>query len=472
MSYQDVSWRDSMRIRLDVNNLLQQNVGAHGLRPEDFDGLKERTAAAIASIDERRHELGWPDLPSQDLGAIVQFAGALRERIDAFVVLGIGGSALGNIAVQTALNHPFYNLLPPDRRGGPRLFVLDNSDPELNTGLLETIDPARTAINVISKSGTTAETMASFLLFRDTLARAVGEAQLRDHIVLTTDPKGGFLREIGTREGWPMLDLPPKVGGRFSVLTPVGLLSAAVTGVDIQALLAGAAYGYSVAQERDPLRNPAALGAMANFLCATRGKNITVMMPYAQRLRDVADWFRQLWAESLGKRVDRHGAVVNVGTTPVKALGSTDQHSQVQLYAEGPFDKLFDFIAVERYAAVAPIPPAYPDLEGVAYLGEHSFAELIAAEQRATAIALTEAGRPNMTHILPEVNAFTLGQLFMLLEMQTAIAGELYDINAFDQPGVEAGKVATYALLGRAGFEERRAAIERARQRHDDRWVV
>lgn len=472
MNHQDASWRESMRIRLDINNVLDRVVGAHGLKPADFEALSEPTARAVAALDERRHDLGWPDLPQQDLTQIEQIADDMRRRVDAFVVLGIGGSALGNIAVQTALHHPFYNLLPAERRGGPRLFVLDNSDPELNADLLDTIDLSRTAINVISKSGTTAETMASFLLFRDALARAVGEANLRDHIVLTTDPKGGFLREIGGREGWRMLDLPPKVGGRFSVLTPVGLLSAAVTGVDIRALLAGAAYGYSVAQERDPLRNPAALGAMANVLCARSGKNITVMMPYAQRLRDVADWFRQLWAESLGKRVDRSGATVNVGTTPVKALGATDQHSQVQLYIEGPFDKLFDFIAVERYGAETPIPTAYADLEGVSYLGGHSFAELIAAEQRATAIALAEAGRPNMTHTLPEINAFTLGQLFMLLEMQTAIAGELYDINAFDQPGVEAGKVATYALLGRTGFEERRAQIEQARQKHEDRWVV
>jgi glucose-6-phosphate isomerase len=472
MSYQDASWRESMRIHLDINNVLERTVGSHGLSPADFSGLAQRTAAAITSIDQRRHELGWPDLPDQDVSMIEQYASDVRTRIDSFVVLGIGGSALGNIAVQTALHHPFYNLLPAERRGGPQLFVLDNSDPELNAGLLETLDLARTTINVISKSGTTGETMASFLLFRDALTRAVGAANLRDHIVLTTDPTGGFLREIGTREGWRMFDLPPKVGGRFSVLTPVGLLSAAVTGVDIRALLAGAAYGYTLAQERDPLRNPAALGAMANFLCASKGKNITVMMPYAQRLRDVADWFRQLWAESLGKRVDRTGAVVNVGTTPVKALGATDQHSQVQLYIEGAFDKLFDFLAVERYPVETPIPTAYPDLEGVSYLGGHTFAELIAAEQRATGIALAEAGRPNMTHTLPEINAFTLGQLFMLLEMQTAIAGELYNINAFDQPGVEAGKVATYALLGRAGFEERRAVIEQARQQHEDRWVV
>ncbi|HWQ15155.1 MAG TPA: glucose-6-phosphate isomerase [Roseiflexaceae bacterium] len=472
MTYTDRAWRESMRIRLDINNALEQAIGPHGLPAAAIEQHAPRAAAAVAALDARRAELGWPELPAQDVSAVEQLAAAIRGRAESFVVLGIGGSALGNIAVQTALNHTFYNELPLQRRGGPKLYVIDNSDPELNAHLLETVDLARTVFNVISKSGTTAETMASFLLVRDALARAVGERRLREHLVLTTDPSGGFLRQIGEREGWPMLDLPPKVGGRFSVLTTVGLLSAAVTGVDIRALLAGAAYGYELARERDPLRNPAALAALVAWLLAERGKNILVMMPYAQRLARVSDWFAQLWAESLGKKQGRDGRTANVGSTPVKALGATDQHSQVQLYVEGPYDKLVNFLAVERYGVEVPIPLAYADLEGVAYLGGHTFNELISAEQRATAIALSEAGRPNITHTLPEVNAFTLGQLFMLLEMQTAIAGELWDINAFDQPGVEAGKVATYALLGRAGYEARRREIISAQAKREARWVV
>jgi glucose-6-phosphate isomerase len=211
---------------------------------------------------------------------------------------------------------------------------------------------------------------------------------------------------------------------------------------------------------------------MVNWLLATKGKNIVVMMPYAQRLKDVADWFAQLWAESLGKKHDLAGNDVRVGTTPVKALGATDQHSQVQLYVEGPYDKLINFMAVERYAEEGAIPPAYTDLEGVSYLGGHSFQELIQAEQQGTAIALSEAGQPNITHIVPELNAFTFGQMVMLFEMQTAIAGLLYNINAFDQPGVEAGKVNTYALLGRSGYECRRQEIEQRRSQRDEQWIV
>ncbi len=468
MRYEDETWRATQRIRLDVNNVF----GPHGLTPTEVTEAAPQAAAAIAAVQSRRAELGWPLLPEQDVTPFEQFAAAHRDRIDTFVVLGIGGSALGNIAVQTAINGPFYNLLPREQRGWPRLLVLDNSDPELNVGALRMLDLRRTMFNVISKSGTTAETMASFLFFRQALIDAVGEANLGQHIVLTTDPSSGFLRQIGQREGWPMFDLPPKVGGRFSVLTSVGLLSAAMTGVDLRALLAGAAYGAELAAIADPLRNPAALGALVNYLCFRKGKPIVVMMPYANRLRDVADWFAQLWAESLGKAVDRKGQPARVGQTPVKALGATDQHSQVQLYMEGPYDKLINFIAVERYAEEAPIPTAYADLEGVSYLGGHTMAELIQAEQQATAIALSEAGQPNITHIFPEINAFTLGQFFMLMEMQTAIAGELYDINAFDQPGVEAGKINTYALLGRRGFEERRAAIAARAQQLDAQWVV
>jgi glucose-6-phosphate isomerase len=471
MDYLNPTWQAQMRIRLDINNALQSVVGEHGIDPIHLNTMADAATAAIIDIERNRTQLGWPVLPQQDVSAILDMAAKVKH-VENFVVIGIGGSALGNIAVQSALNHPFYNDLPRSKRLAPKLYVIDNSDPDLNAGLIETLDPATTVYNVISKSGTTAETMASFLTVRDHLTKTLGADALKSHIILTTDPSSGFLRQIGQREGWPMLDLPPTVGGRFSVLSTVGLLSAAVTGIDIKALLAGAAYGYQLASNPDVMRNPAAVAAMVNLACANQGQNMVVMMPYAHRLRHVADWFAQLWAESLGKRYDLNGAVVNVGTTPIKALGATDQHSQVQLYAEGPFDKLVNFIAVDEYQSTVTIPPAYADLEGVSYLGGHTFNELIQAEQQATEIALNDAGRPNITHHMPAINAFTLGQLFMLFEMQTAIAGALLNINTFDQPGVEAGKIAAYALLGRNGFSERRDQIAAARQRRSSTWEI
>lgn len=463
---------DGQTIRFDYNNVLADAVGEHGLTEAEIEAALPHAAAALEAVQARRTDLGWPDLPYQDTSEIVAVAQAVRARADTLVVLGIGGSALGPIATQTALQHPFYNNLPRELRRGPCLFVPDNADPELNAGLLDVLDLERTVFNVITKSGTTAETMAAFLYFREALAKRVGVDRLRDHLVLTTDPKKGALRQIVEREGYPSLPLPSNVGGRFSELTAVGLFPAAVTGVDIGELLAGAAFADKRSQERDPRKNPAVMNAVIQFLLDKKGKNMVVMMPYAQRLKDVADWFRQLWAESLGKRVDRAGNVVYVGPTPVKALGVTDQHSQVQLYAEGPFDKVFNFLFVDDYTTNAPLVNPYPDVDELAYLDGASFEQLIKAEAEATQLALAEAGRPNVAHHFPVVNAFTLGQFYYLMEMQTAIAGELYNINAFDQPGVEGGKIATYALMGRTGYAERRSEIEQARGNRRDEFVI
>lgn len=463
--------RDAQRIRLDINNILQ--VGAeHGLTEAEIDAAAEQVRTAVEAVQQRRRsgDLRWMELPYADPAPVEQLAERLRQRFDTLVVLGIGGSALGNIALNTALNGPFYNLKPG--RATPRLFVLDNSDPEYNVGLLELIDPTRTVFNVITKSGSTGETLSQFLFFRDQVIKAVGEAHYRDHFVLTTDPHTGPLRELINREGFQSLPVPEGVGGRFSVLSPVGLLSSAMVGIDLRQLLAGAAYADELTRTGDPWHNPAAMGALVNYLLYRKGKHIVVMMPYAQRLKDVADWFAQLWAESLGKRVDRAGNVVHVGPTPVKALGATDQHSQVQLYVEGPFDKLVNFLRVERFSVEGALPEGYAEIDAFAYLNGQSFARLINAEQEGTAVALTEAGRPNMTHVLPEINAFTVGQLLYLLEVQTAIAGELWNINAFDQPGVEAGKIATYALLGRRGYEAQRQALEAARRQRHARALI
>lgn len=459
-------------IRFDYNNALADMVGEHGLTEAEIEAALPHAAAAIDAVQSRRADLGWMELPYQDISEITALAQEVRARADTLVVLGIGGSALGPIATQTALQHPFYNNLPRELRRGPCLYVPDNADPELNSALLEVLDLERTVFNVITKSGTTAETMAAFLYFREALAKRLGAGALRDHLVLTTDPKKGALRQIVEHEGYPSLPLPSNVGGRFSELTAVGLFPAAVTGVDISEMLAGAAFADKRCQERDPRKNPAAMNALIQFLLDKKGKNMVVMMPYAQRLKDVADWFRQLWAESLGKHVDRAGNVVNVGPTPVKALGVTDQHSQVQLYAEGPFDKVFNFLFVDEYTTNAPLVNPYPEVDELSYLEGKSFEQLIKAEAEATQLALTEAGRPNVAHHFPAVNAYTLGQFYYMMEVQTAIAGELYNINAFDQPGVEGGKIATYALMGRAGYEERRVEIEAARSKRRDDLVI
>ena len=202
-----------------------------------------------------------------------------------------------------------------------------------------------------------------------------------------------------------------------------------------------------------------------------QGKNIHVMMPYSDNLRLLSDWYCQLWAESIGKQEDYEGNIVNYGTTPVKSLGVTDQHSQVQLYTEGPYDKVITFISVDKYGCEMPIPPGCEDIPDVGFLGGHTMQELIQAENKATAYALMRAGRMNYTIRVPEVNAFTMGQIMFMLELQTAYAGAMLNINTFNQPGVEAGKKATFALLGKSGYEAKKAEIDSAPEL-DSKYIV
>ncbi|MHC4261874.1 MAG: glucose-6-phosphate isomerase [Planctomycetota bacterium] len=451
------------QIRLDFTNVHADVVGAeHGLTDADLAEAAAAAGPALAAIQARRGaDLRWMDLPYQAEvhDAIQAYVGDVRERFDNVVVLGIGGSALGNTALQTALNSPFYHLQAP--AGLPQLYVLDNVDPDLIGEFMEVVDPKRTLFNVISKSGGTAETMSQFLLFRQKLIDAVGADAHAEHMVVTTDVEKGVLREIVRREGYQSFVVPDGVGGRFSVLSPVGLLSSALVGIDTEGLLAGAAAMDARCREAAFDENPAAIhAAIQHGLHAKRNKPIAVTMSYSHRLRDCADWYAQLLAESIGKRVDLDGKEVFRGPTPVRAVGVTDQHSQVQLYVEGPHDKWFTLLSVERPDHAVPIPTAFPDLEGASYLGGHSLAELFHAERDGTRIALTEARRPNATIELEQVTAHSIGQLFYMLETSVALMGEHYQVNAFDQPGVEAGKIAAYALMGRAGYEARRAEIE------------
>lgn len=440
-------------ISIDFTNALAATVGAeHGIGDNDLTAMKERAATAHAAVEQARadNNLGFSTLPYTEQGLvdrIKEIAGDVSQNFSDFVVLGIGGSALGNIAVHSALNHPFYNMLQDETH--PRLYVLDNVDPDFVSSVMDMLPLEKTCFNVITKSGTTAETMSQFLVFRQLLLDRLGEEAYKKQVVATTDPEKGVLRKIANEEGLRTLPIPPSVGGRFSVLTPVGLLSAAVTGIDIDALLAGARAMDQLCKDGSNLwANPAVLNAVIHYIMdVNKHKPMAVMMPYVQCLRDVADWFRQLLAESLGKKFDRTGAAVHVGTTPIKALGATDQHSQIQLYMEGPADKFITFIGVDKYHRDVTIPCAYPDIEKLACLGDKSFSKLIKAEQSATSQALANNGRPNCTVTLEEVTPHTLGALLYLYEYQIAVAGELYNIDAFDQPGVEEGKILTYKKL-------------------------
>lgn len=466
-----------MTIALDYSNMMERGAGAAGA------ALPERALADAAPAFARAHEvlnagvadgtLGFLGLPANAalLAQSTGFAQQTAGRHDDVVVLGIGGSALGPIALRTALRPSGWNSLRVEARGGrPRLHVLDNVDPVTIAALLDRLPLTRTLFIVVSKSGGTAETMAQYLVVRDRLARDLGAADARDHLVLVTDPEKGALRAIARGERVPTLDIPANVGGRFSVLSPVGMLPAALIGIDVAALLAGAEDMRQRCTATELSRNPAGLFAVLQFLAdTTLGRSIHVMMPYSDPLRDFADWFVQLWAESLGKARRSDGR--HVGPTPLAALGATDQHSQVQLFMEGPADKTVCFLAVKEGGADLEIPRRHQDIPELAYLGGHRLGQLLDIERRATAGALAARGRPNMTLTLDRVDPWHVGGLIMLLEIATIYAGSLYDVNPLDQPGVELGKQFTYAMLGRAD-------AERARQEWnmlpepDPRWSV
>jgi glucose-6-phosphate isomerase len=447
-------------MKLHYGRMLSDQLdGQHGVARSKLAELAHRYPQIIAEVETRRTqgEYGFLGLGQQTetVNGIRRFAEGVGQAYDHVLVLGIGGSALGTKALVNALRPPAWNELDDEAREYfPRITVLENIDPTSIGAALRRIDPRRALVNVISKSGGTAETLAQYLVVRSWLDQALGPDAAARHLVFTTDPTKGPLRELASREGIASLEVPPDVGGRFSVLTPVGLLPAALVGIDVDALVRGARLAVEESTNPDLLHNPTAL--YSGLLWAADlwlGARIHVLMPYSDRLRDFAAWFVQLWAESLGKRVDRRGQPIFSGPTPLSAVGATDQHSQVQLFMEGPFDKVITFIRIAEPAEEVWIPHR-PDLpEELAYLQGHSLGELLLAEQAATSAALARMGRMNLTIELPTLDAESIGRLIMFFQIATGLAGGWYGVNPFDQPGVELGKRLTFAAMGRPGYQ-------------------
>ena len=449
-------------IKLNCKNVSATIVGSeNGLDLEqEFETYKENIKQIIASLNQRKDKPGqwlrWMNLGynEETLWYVKEYASMVQGRFENVLVLGIGGSALGGKALSEALLAPFWNMLSEEQRNGfPRIFYLDNIDPDTMTALLDTLDLSKTLVNVITKSGSTAETMSQFMIVKDRLEKLLGD-NYRYNIVATTDQRTGILRQIAEQEGYKTFVIPDDVGGRFSVFSAVGLLPLALVGVDIDEIVNGIKDMDLALKNTDINENIAAQNALIHYLLDTKkNKHISVMMPYSSRLRYVADWYVQLWAESLGKNRDNDGNPVNIGQTPLKAVGATDQHSQIQLFNEGPNDKVINFIRVREFDNELEIPKIF-EYTGIGYLGGKSINQLINAEADSTRVALTDYQRPNVTITIDKVDGYHLGQLLYMLEVQTAIAGELYNINTFNQPGVEQAKNYTYALMGRAGYEE------------------
>ncbi|MEN8182112.1 MAG: glucose-6-phosphate isomerase [Myxococcota bacterium] len=452
-------------LRLEAGGALTPTLPrAHGVS-------RAEVRAALTTLGPAIRELLGPRAPSGFLALplrrtmqreILAAARRWRERgVRDVIHVGIGGSSLGAETLFRALAHPFHNELPLRKRRAPRAHFVDNVDPETLAALLDVVDLDRSVIHVVSKSGSTVETAAGFQTLRRLLGRG---ARLARHCIFTTGDGG--LAQLAQREGVEVLAFPEDVGGRYSVLSGSGLLTPALAGVDVAGVMAGARRYRARIEKAAPSRNPSAVAAAIAFrLAERRGKGLQVLMPYADALEPLSRWFVQLLGESLGKTRKRGRRVEAVGQTPLAARGTTDQHSQVQLFVEGPADKLVVFLVPERSRQEVRIGGGEP----ARYLEGIGLGRLLRAEQRGTEVALARAGRPTLSWRIRRVDAHSMGQLFLALELQTALQAVLYGIDAYDQPGVEAGKVAAFALLGRKGYEAERAAIERLRI---PRWTV
>lgn len=425
----------------------------------EFNNYSEKIANIIKSLNQRKDKSGewlqWMNLGynEETVWYVKEFASLVEGRFDNVVVFGIGGSALGGLAVTNAILKPFWNMLSKEQRNNfPRIFFLDNIDPDEISGLLEVLDLSKTLVNVITKSGDTAETMSQYMILKDLMEKELGD-DYRKNIVVTTDKKMGILRQLAEQEGYKIFYVPDDVGGRFSVFSSVGLLPFALVGLDIDKLMNGIKDMDLELKSTDIHNNIAAKCALIHYLMDTqKGKNISVLMPYSSRLKYVPDWFSQLWAESLGKEYNRNGEKVNIGLTPMKAIGATDQHSLLQLFNEGPNNKLITFIRVKNFDTELNIPNIF-EYTGIGYLGGKPLENLLNAEADSTNVTLVERQRPTITVTIDKIDEYNLAQLLYMFEIQTAILGELYNINTFDQPGVEQLRNYTYALMGRAGYE-------------------
>lgn len=465
---------------LDFANMLAGVLPRGGIAPAMLKGeLTGRFCEAFEDVQARRAagEIGFFGLPGDHAlsGRTREAATAVFDGCEAVVVVGIGGSALGARALRDALLPPAWNELAPSVRGGrPRIHVLDNPDPRTVSALTERLDLSRTFFNFVSKSGATSETLAHFLVIHRALVDGLGPRAAERHVLFTTGPTGGAFRRLAAELGAPTLAVPENVGGRFSVLSPAGMFPAAAAGIDTRAVLDGASDMARRCATPELGRNPAGMLAVLLHLAATgMGAPIHVFMPYADRARALAAWFQQLWAESLGKSHDRRGAPVGTGPTPLPAAGAQDQHSLLQLFMEGPRDKVAVFLGLRDPGVDVPIPAARSDDPAFAHLAGRTLFQLLDAERRATAEALRRAGRPNMTIMADRLDARNLGALFMLLQIAVVYSGALYGVDPLNQPGVELAKRLTRDFLLRDAAAGRSpSAHPPETPRDDSRWQV
>ncbi|MDP2928167.1 MAG: hypothetical protein Q8N80_05160 [Candidatus Omnitrophota bacterium] len=469
-----------MSLRFDFNNMFDFSVKDHGVSQHDINEILPQAQKAavhlkkiIADPGARvKLNLEWAKLPQQkeeDIAGIQRIARQIAKKYENVLFLGIGGSYLGLKAAQDALCAPYYNEFKSLRKKSPRIYFEGNNlDPDTLMVLLKNLNPKKTFVIVISKSGETTETKAAFILVEAWLKKVAGTKYGRQ-ILAITDPESGSLRKRVQAEqskdvlSFRSLPLLKGVGGRFSEFN-MGLMHLAIVGVDIRKLFLGAKEMFTRCSDEDILKNPAYLYALLHFiLYQKKAKSLAILMPFSQTLKSTADWYVQLLAESLGKKYHRkiqvdkdgvenwlsnHEDLFNRGRTPISAAGTNDLHSIQQNNVEGENNKVVTFIRVEKFKTDLKIPGKGDLLSG------KSFCQLMQLAQEATEWALVSQNRPNCTIIIPQVSAYNWGALLFFFQMATAFEGELLNVNAFDQPGVEGYKNYMYYKLGKPGIPQ------------------
>ncbi len=445
-------------VRFDFNGVMSTVIDSEGIKSEEIQALQpqiDKIHKAFHAMKEMGH-LPFMHLPYEEekVQEIEALSKKYLQKFENLVVLGIGGSALGAKAILTALKGPYQPFLNfQNSSPSAKVFVCDDIDPDSFQLLLQSLDLKKTLFNVISKSGNTIETMSQWMIVKKRLEEFCG-ASWKEHVILTTDPEKGLLREMVNQESFASLAIASGVGGRYSLLSPVGLFPAAMGGIHLNDLLAGAKRADARINQSNIWMNPAYMLAAIQYLLFQKKKNIVVMMPYSQMLFPFSEWYSQLWAESIGKRFSLKGEEVHTGSTPVAACGPRDQHSQLQLYMEGPADKFILFLMLENYETLLTIPTHANFPQDMGYLSGQTLGKVVQMEALATETSLQQQKRPTAKFLIPHRNAYALGQLFYILEVATAFAGELFNVNPFDQPGVELGKKFAAGLLGKPGFEK------------------
>ena len=476
------------RIHLNYNSMTSALVGKHGVSSQTLQQWMPkaqkahealRANAAKPSPGQELKTFNWMQLPFMNTAPVLSVASEILSLgIENLVSLGIGGSFLGNVTLHEALNSPYWNDFIKVRNGYPRLYFQGMNLDAVPVGvLLDNLDPKKTAIPVISKSGTTTEPAVAFATFKNWVADAVGKGY-EGRIIAITDgnEKKGVLRqwveEINRHAGREVvksLPVPDGVGGRFSVLSPVGLITAALTGIKIQELLDGAADMYTRTIENDDLEtNPALMYALLHTIAYKElNKNIAVMMPFSEQLKSFGEWYVQNLAESLGKRFDLDGKEIFQGRTPIPSIGNRNLHADQQNNVEGEFNKVVTFVGIEQPAADFTIKESPSD-----FLIGKTWSQAYNAALTAARADMTSRHRPNCLISLPKLSPHTLGQLIFMLELATYYEGVLENVNYSNQPGVEGYKERMYGILGRKGYEKQAAEVSAFESNQNPKFII